>query len=601
MKSKLTRHFSFLLLASFIYAAVSAQQVLGHTRLDGIFHMIANGTGNQNFDFRINDLTTDGGRFFIGANGNVGIGTGWNPAYKLHVKGGLLGIEGNNAITTIGTYTALGTANSFHGWIGTKNDYPFAIGTNDVPRIVVTDDGNVGIGGGLITAPLAKLHVYNGAAVLENNAVQTYIGTLGTPVAGNVIYRGWVGTLNSKPFAVGVNGQNTLVFDTDGEVGIGITDPTAKLHVVGATKLDGVLSIPKAATNYIQLGSDVLNREISAGQIAYQKHSDGLDILGAGTTGANSTSRKITLIAEGGVQLWNGSFLQLGFNTPGREASAGQIAYKTTGLEIYGAGTTAANRKINFLAAGGALFGLVDVGNYSMQVQIKNNTANDGSWIGTTSSHSLTLGANNHETMRITTGGLVGIGTGTSAPSAKLHVKDGAIMMENNSIKVEMTTNTAGDGGWFGTGTNHSLYLGANSKARMRIETNGNILMGFDDASYPTLSPTVSANYDLFVHKGVLSEDFALAPVAQWADHVFDNNYILKPLSEVEKFINANKHLPGIPSAEDVKKDGYSVKDINVKFLEKIEELTLYTIEQDKKNKQLADEVEKLKEMLHNK
>jgi len=74
-----------------------------------------------------------------------------------------------------------------------------------------------------------------------------------------------------------------------------------------------------------------------------------------------------------------------------------------------------------------------------------------------------------------------------------------------------------------------------------------------------------------------------------WADYVFNDDYKLSPLSEVEKFIKENKHLPGIPSQQEIVKNGLSVGEMNVKFMEKIEELTLYIIE-------LQKEIDNLKE-----
>ena len=63
-----------------------------------------------------------------------------------------------------------------------------------------------------------------------------------------------------------------------------------------------------------------------------------------------------------------------------------------------------------------------------------------------------------------------------------------------------------------------------------------------------------------------------------WADYVFDKEYKLPLLSDVEKFIEQNKHLPGIPSAAEIEKNGLQLGDTQKKMMEKIEELTLYVI-----------------------
>jgi hypothetical protein len=68
-----------------------------------------------------------------------------------------------------------------------------------------------------------------------------------------------------------------------------------------------------------------------------------------------------------------------------------------------------------------------------------------------------------------------------------------------------------------------------------------------------------------------------------WADYVFQPNYRLRPLSEVEQYIKQYHHLPEVPTAEEVEKNGVDVGDNQVTLLKKIEELTLYVIEQNKK------------------
>lgn len=79
-----------------------------------------------------------------------------------------------------------------------------------------------------------------------------------------------------------------------------------------------------------------------------------------------------------------------------------------------------------------------------------------------------------------------------------------------------------------------------------------------------------------------------------WADFVFDKDYNLPTLQEVENHINEHNHLPDIPSEAEVKKNGVSIGEMQAKLLQKIEELTLYVIQQDKTIKNLEDKVQKL-------
>ncbi len=81
-----------------------------------------------------------------------------------------------------------------------------------------------------------------------------------------------------------------------------------------------------------------------------------------------------------------------------------------------------------------------------------------------------------------------------------------------------------------------------------------------------------------------------------WSDFVFEDDYALPSLSEVEQHITLNKHLPGIPSAAEVEAEGVALGDISSKLLQKIEELTLYVIAQEKRIEALEAENQSLKE-----
>lgn len=79
-----------------------------------------------------------------------------------------------------------------------------------------------------------------------------------------------------------------------------------------------------------------------------------------------------------------------------------------------------------------------------------------------------------------------------------------------------------------------------------------------------------------------------------WADFVFDKNYKLPSLSEVENHIATHNRLPEIPSEAEVKENGVNLGEMQVKLLQKIEELTLYIIEQDKKITQQQKQIDEL-------
>jgi hypothetical protein len=112
-----------------------------------------------------------------------------------------------------------------------------------------------------------------------------------------------------------------------------------------------------------------------------------------------------------------------------------------------------------------------------------------------------------------------------------------------------------------------------------------------------------SGVYGLLVEKGILTEKLKVATMASadWADYVFDENYKMLPLEEVERFIKVNKHLPNVPSAEEMSKNGLDVVTSDSKLLEKIEELTLYIIDMNKEIKALKVKNEALNKAIEKK
>ena len=110
-----------------------------------------------------------------------------------------------------------------------------------------------------------------------------------------------------------------------------------------------------------------------------------------------------------------------------------------------------------------------------------------------------------------------------------------------------------------------------------------------------TSSPgPLSGPYKLFVEGGIRSEKVKVDLKTGWADYVFEDEYDLRPLTEVESFIQKNNHLPDVPSAVEVEENGIDVAEMDATLLRKIEELTLYVIELQKQNKALQERVETL-------
>lgn len=100
--------------------------------------------------------------------------------------------------------------------------------------------------------------------------------------------------------------------------------------------------------------------------------------------------------------------------------------------------------------------------------------------------------------------------------------------------------------------------------------------------------------YKLAVEGTLGARKIKVTQASPWADYVFDSSYQLKPLTELEKFIKINKHLPDVPTAREVEKEGIDVGENQALLLKKVEELTLYMIEIKKENCLLKQRIEKL-------
>lgn len=109
---------------------------------------------------------------------------------------------------------------------------------------------------------------------------------------------------------------------------------------------------------------------------------------------------------------------------------------------------------------------------------------------------------------------------------------------------------------------------------------------------------SVPAGYTLAVKGKTITEEVKVRTYGNWPDYVFAADYNLSPLSTLENDIKALGHLPGVPSAEEVEKDGFNLGEMDAILLEKVEELTLYLIQVNKKVEQLETENETLKAAL---
>lgn len=134
------------------------------------------------------------------------------------------------------------------------------------------------------------------------------------------------------------------------------------------------------------------------------------------------------------------------------------------------------------------------------------------------------------------------------------------------------------------------LFIIQQSKAQVPVGFPTGIIVGT-----PSVGLTLPAGYTMAVGGGIITEKVRIATSGTtfWADFVFDKSYKLRTLSQVAQYIKLNKHLPDVPSTSEVHNEGIDLAQTQAILLQKVEELTLYVIAQNKKieilNKKVND------------
>lgn len=137
-----------------------------------------------------------------------------------------------------------------------------------------------------------------------------------------------------------------------------------------------------------------------------------------------------------------------------------------------------------------------------------------------------------------------------------------------------------------------SIQIGTFGFVRLTVRENGNVGIGTTLNNNPN-------NYKLAVNGKIGAQEVQVENTSSaWADYVFEPDYQLRALSEVEQFIKTNKHLPEIPSKKEVEENGHKLGEMDVLLLKKVEELTLYIIEQEKKAKEQDAKIKELEKQM---
>lgn len=144
----------------------------------------------------------------------------------------------------------------------------------------------------------------------------------------------------------------------------------------------------------------------------------------------------------------------------------------------------------------------------------------------------------------------------------------------NTSNRWSLTGNTGTnpDSNFVGTTDNKKLVFRTNGTKKMSILPNGFVGIGVD--SIPDDSAKLGVNGTIYARKLKINQ-------SSWADYVFEKEYKMMPLADLKAYVAKYKHLPDVPTSSQVQQNGLDVAAMQEILLRKIEELTLYIIEQD--------------------
>lgn len=395
---------------------------------------------------------------------------------------------------------------------------------------------NVGIG---TTVPAAKLDVKSGTNYVSqfNGIAPMYIG-----IFENDIYRGYWGSYSGSA--------------EDVDFGTGSGNTLGKLHFT-------IQANPKMTINPTgQVGIGTTNPNhllhINGGDLFVQSSSglirfgyEGANEWQMATTGAGADLRWYTT-TNGGTTITprhyfsqNGNVGIGGFSGPGVPLGR---------LDVIGTGTTSSTN--TFILRNSLLDTIM---------RVRDDGRMGIGYNGTTYGRTINLG-----------------GTGINFYTSNEAAFGGAIFPTDTSIVIWSNSNSNNylvlQPSWGNTGI--GTYT-----PNAKFHLNGAMLVGNN-------SQRIATGYEVSVDGEIMCENLTMQNSTSWPDYVFESDYKLMPLADLEKSIRQNKHLPNVPSAAEVDAHGINMGVMSKAYMEKIEELTLYIIQLKKEIDQLSQKVE---------
>jgi hypothetical protein len=499
----------------------------------------------------------------------------------------------------------------------------WALSPFNINHIYSTNTGSVGIG---TNNPFAKLHINAGSVYMQDNRdgadlnpyIMFDIPSVDYKEAGlqwrrnsdtlaSIKYVAHPTLANFIQIKASESGTGPSLYITNNGTGIGAPDPQATLHVRKSDaeemlRLDGLNPMIKfrkyvSLFNYDDVGFlQTVNDDLRIGTFSNNTlgdfiirtgGSDNMIVDQSGDVGIGSLTNPLTKLhinngQDAGLSSADNGYIMLGVGTPGSTnliidnneiivrdgyTGTGNLHLQNDGGDLTIGARTTINRGGEALKLDGD----------DPAINLYDNGVQKGYlWVNNTAVRLGVLSGNLQLDGSVNVSYQMGIGT--TAPLSKLHIPAGSDA-SLSSHGYFMLGPSSGENIVFDN--NEIIARNNGGTATLVLQNNG--------GSVRIGSAAVPAGYHFAINGKMICEELKIQMSGSWPDYVFGENYKLKSLDELRNFIAQNKHLPNIPAAADVEKNGLEVGDMQKRMMEKIEELTLYVLQLEEKINKLEN------------
>ena len=413
---------------------------------------------------------------------------------------------------------------------------------------------------------------------------------------------GWREMLIDLDKQWGISGSN--IYNTNaGNVGIGTITPQEKLSINDASPgiqflVSGTArSFLKAVSTDIQLGT--YNNNTTGSILFTTKGLDRMSINENGLVGIGTTSPVSDLTINGSnpyLQMQNSGVNKGFFQLVSNDLKLGTNSTNTTGnlilqtklldrmtIDEYwqvGIGTTSPTSILSINSSNPTVQ-LKNSGTDKGFIQLVNDDIKIGTNIGNTTGRFI-VRTDGSDRFTVNNNGNATLGTPSEGGLLTVDGVYTGIVMKTGGL-TRMTMVAAGLNPEI-TGSGSGVFRIRNNNDGMYLYSNGQISIGGGGA--------VASGYTVSVEGKLIATTVTSLPFGSWPDYVFEKDYTLRTLPELKEFIQTYKHLPNVPSAAEIEKEGVKLAEISKAMIEKIEELTLYILRQQEQIDELKKKLD---------